>query len=59
MLQKLLLTSVVIFVDPGTPSQITFCIFVCFVMLLLLTHYSPYVNNDDDLLSWVTILGND
>ena len=49
--RKLMLSSVIIFVEPGKPSQILIGIIISFVTLLLTVHMDPYIDGDINRLS--------
>ena len=53
LLRKLLLTGVVVFVVPGSVTQIWFAIVVSLVSLLTMTFFTPYANAQIDAISWV------
>ena len=53
LLRKLLLTGVVVFVVPGSVTQIWFAIIVSLVSLLTMTFFTPYANAQVDAISWV------
>lgn len=57
MFRKLMLTSVLIFVQPGSLSQIVFGMLVSFVCLLLHTNQAAYLETNDDLLQFGALLG--
>ena len=53
MYWKLLLTGVVVFIKPGSTTQMWYVVFVALISVLLMTAYTPYVNETIDVVSWV------
>merc|ERR1711871_441743 len=54
--RKFVLSAVVVFVQPGTSSQILMAIFVCVIFLGLVSFYKPYELDDDDTFSFISFI---
>ena len=56
LFRKLLLTSVLIFVAPGTAAQLVVALLVCFISLVINVRLQPFVRQrDDDLQMFAQI----
>jgi len=55
MFRKLLLTSILQFVEPGSATQLTFAILVSFAAVLIGINYTPYPDSQTDYLSQVAL----
>jgi len=57
MSRKLLLTSVIIFIEPGSSTQIIAGMLISFFMLILHTAAAAYLEESDDRLQFAALLG--
>merc|ERR1712006_77555 len=51
--RKLLLTGMLVFFFPDTPSQIVVGLLIAFASAIIYSRYRPYVEDDDDFVSEV------